>query len=184
MRKSILLLAIASAFFVSFGAASAQEMPRTGSSTIGRHPQARPPKSAAEVMAPLSTSERAQQLRKADLETRKAFGEYQAVVADAQRHGDATDAAAAAVLGVQAQSATREQISSFGAESDERARQLAGVNRATRRAFDNFQKVLWRELDLVDAAGTEARVAAFGPDTTAQVSDTAPVPQDATDQDD
>jgi hypothetical protein len=183
MRKSILLLAIASVFFVSAGAASAQGMPRTGTSSVDRHPQPRPPKSAAEVMAPLSTSDRAQQLRKADLETRKAFGEYQSVVADAQRHGDRTDAAAAAVLAVPAQVATREQIGHFGAESDERALELAGVNRATRRAFDDFQKTLWRELDLIDAAGAEAKVAAFGPDPVAQASATVTEPQVATDQD-
>jgi hypothetical protein len=183
MRKFILLLVLASVSVVSAGAASAQDRLRTGASSVDRHPQARPPKTAAEVMAPLSTAERAKRLRKADLDTREAFAEYQSVVAEARRHGEPTDAAAPAVLGVTAQAATRDQISAFGAESDERARQLAAANRATKRAFDKFQSALWRELDLVDAAGAEARVAAFGPDAPAQVSASAQEPQAGTDKD-
>lgn len=184
MRKFILLLAMAGVLVVPFGAASAQDRVRTGSSSVDRHPQSRPPKTPEEVMAKLSTSERALRLRKADAETRKAFGEYQSVVAEAQRDGDATDAAALAVLGVSWESATRQQIRDFGADTDERARQLTGVDRATRRAFDKFQDKLWREQDLAEAAGIEARVAAFGPEPSAPVSAPVQEPQDAAEQDD
>ena len=183
MRKFILLLALASVVSFSFGAASAQDRVRTGASSIDRHPQSRPPKTPEEVMARLSTSERALKLREADLETRKAFGKYQSVVAEAQRDGDPTDAAAAAVLGVSWEAATRQQISDFGADTDERAKQLTGVGKATRRAYDKFQDKLWRQQDLVAAAGTEAEIAAFGQATPAQVSASAEEPQDPAQQD-
>jgi len=174
--KFILLLAMASVVVVSAGAASAQSTgPRTGASSVDRHPQTRPPKLPEEVMSGLSTAERAQELRKANLNTRKAFGAYQSVVAEARRDRDPTDAAAAAVLAVEAQSATREQIGRFGEDTDERARELQDVGRATRRAFDKFQAAYWREQDLAEAAGAEARIAAYGADTPAA----APVAGDA-----
>ncbi len=170
MRKLILLLALASASIVPLGAAGAQDARvRTGASSVDRHPQTRPPKTAEEVMSGLSTAERAQKLREADLGTRKAFGDYQSEVAEARREGDSTDAAASEVLGVQAQSATREQIARFGEDTDERARELRDVGRATRRAFDKFQAAFWREQDLGEAAGAEARIAAYGVDTAAPV---------------
>src|SRR5687768_12202606 len=158
---------MASVLVVSTGVASAQDRGRTGASTIDRHPQARPPKLPEEVMAGLSTAERAQKLREANETTRKAFAVYQAEVAEARRDGDPTDAAATEVLGLRAQSATREQIARFGEDTDERARQLQNIGRATRRAFDKFQAALWREQDLAEAAGAEARIAAFGADTPA-----------------
>ena len=166
MHRFILLLAMASVLVISAGAASAQ-LPRTGASSIDRHPQTRPPKLPEEVMAGLSTAERAQKLREANETTRKAFAVYQAEVAEARRDGDPTDAAANEVLGLQARTATREQIARFGEDSDERARQLQNIGRATRRAFDKFQAALWREQDLAEAAGAEARIAAFGADTPA-----------------
>jgi hypothetical protein len=199
VHNRIVLLALASVLIVSTGAASAQDSGlRTGASSVDRHPQIRPPKLPEEVMRGLSTAERAQELRKADLNTRKAFGAYQAVVAEARRDRDPTDAAADAVLGIQAQSATREQIARFGEDSDERARQLQDVGRATRRAFDKFQAALWREQDLAEAAGSAARIAAYGADTpaappaageaasdpAAPANAMAQEPQDSGDQDD
>jgi hypothetical protein len=183
MRKFVVVLALASVFVASSGVASAQYRPRTGASSVDRHPQPQVPKTADEVMSPLSTAERAQKLRKADLETRKAFGDYQAVVAEARRDGDATDAAAADLLAVQAQSATRAQIARFGEDTDERVRQLEGVERATRRAFDKFQATFWRQQDLVAAAGAEAEMAAFGQVTGAQATATVPASQEAGDKD-
>ena len=166
MRKFILLLALASVSFVPIGVASAQDAGvRTGASSIDRHPQTRPPKTPEEVMSGLSTAERARKLREADLTTRKAFGDYQEAVAEARRDGDPTDAAAADVLAIQAQSATRAQIARFGEDTDERARELQKVGHATRRAFDKFQAAYWREQDLGQAAGAEARIAAYGVDT-------------------
>jgi hypothetical protein len=162
MPKFIVLLALASVLAIPV-VAGAQE--RTGSSSVDLHPHARPPKTPEEVMSKLSTPQRAQKLREADLETRKLFGVYQSVVAEARHDGDPTDAAADAVLGIQAQSATRQQISGFGEDTDERAQQLRNVGKATRRAFDKFQAAYWREQDLADAAGAEARIAAFGEDT-------------------
>jgi hypothetical protein len=178
MRKYILLLAIASALVVPV-VAGAQE--RTGASSIGLQPHSQPPKTPEEVMAGLSTDKRAQKLLEADANTRKAFGAYQKVVAEAQHDGDRTDAAAAAVLAVQAQSAPRAEVLHFGEDSDERAQQLRDVGRATQRAFDKFQAAVWREQDLAEAAGPEARVAAFGP----EAAPANPVAQDqpaATDQ--
>jgi hypothetical protein len=157
--------AVAAAAGVGNVRASADDGVRTGASDVDRHPRSRPPKTPEQVMAGLSTAERAQKLREADLNTRKEFGVYQSVVADARRDGDPTDAAVTAVLGIQAQSATRAQIARFGEDTDERARELRGVGRATRRAFDKFQAALWREQDLAEAAGPEARVAAYGADT-------------------
>ena len=179
MRYFFLLLALASVLIVPVGAASAQDArARTGASSIDRHPQTRPPKTPEEVMSALSTSERARKLREADLNTRKAFGAYQSEVAEARRDRDPTDAAATAVLGIQAQSATRAQIARFGEDTDERARELQKVGQATRRAFDKFQAAFWREQDLAEAAGAEARIAAYGVDTApaAQVATDPPAP--------
>lgn len=138
---------------------------RTGTGDVDRHPRSRPAKTPEQAMFGLSTSERAQLLREADLKTRTAFGEYQSVLARALRDGDPTDAAATAVLGVQAQTATRERIIGFGADTAERAQQLKDADRATRRAFGRFQSALARELDLAAAAGAEAEASAFGQDT-------------------
>jgi hypothetical protein len=178
MRKSILLLAIASVL-VTPVFAGAQE--RTGAGSVDLHPHSQPPKTPEEVMAGLSTAQRAQKLLEADATTRKAFGAYQRVVAEARLDGDPTDADATAVLATQAQSAPREQVLHFGEDSNERAQQLRDVGKATRRAFDKFQAAVWREQDLAEAAGPDARVAAFGADT----APANPVAQDqpaATDQ--
>jgi hypothetical protein len=164
MHKFVLPLVLASVLIVPV-TAGAQE--RTGASSVDRHPQPRAPKTPEEVMARLSTAERAKKLREADAQTREAFGKYQSVVAEARRDSDPTDADADALLAVQAQSATRAQISHFGEDSDERAQQLRNVGRATQKAFDKFQALLWREQDLAEAAGAEARVAAFGPEPAA-----------------
>ena len=161
MRKSILLLAIASALVVPV-IAGAQE--RTGSGSVEMHPHTQPPKTPEEVMAPLDTAKRAVKLREADANTRKAFASYQKVVAEARLDGDPTDTDATAVLAVNAQSAPREQVLHFGEDSNERAQQLRDVSKATRRAFDKFQSAVWREQDLAEAAGPDARVAAFGPE--------------------
>jgi hypothetical protein len=197
MRNFILMLALAGVVVVPASVASAQDArARTGASSIDRHPQTRPPKTADEVMSGLSTSDRARKLREADLQTRKAFGAYQSVVADARRDGDPTDGAVADVLAVQATSATHAQIARFGEDTDQRARELQNVDQSTRRAFDKFQAAFWRQQDLAEAAGADARIAAFGVDTdTVPAAPPAPAdgvavsepsaqePQDSGDQD-
>jgi hypothetical protein len=171
MRNYILPLALASALVVPV-LASAQE--RTGSGSVEMHPHSQPPKTPEEVMAGLDTAKRAQKLREADATTRKAFGAYQKVVAEARLDGAPTDTDASAVLAVNAQSAAREQVMHFGEDSNERAQQLRDVGKATRRAFDKFQAAVWREQDLAEAAGPDARVEAFGP----EAPPASPVAQD------
>lgn len=111
----------------------------------------------------LSTAERAKLLKDADLETRKAFGAYQASLAKAKakaKGGEDVDA-----MTVEADSLTQAQLDAFGTDTQARAMELKGADRATRKAFGTFQSALARERALARAAGAASVNAAFGADT-------------------
>lgn len=105
----------------------------------------------------LSTADRAKLLKDADLETRKAFGAYQATLAKAQGDGGTTT--------LTADSVTHAQLSTFALDTQTRAQELRSADRATRKAFGKFQSAMARQQALERAAGAASVNAAFGLDT-------------------
>jgi len=107
----------------------------------------------------LSTAARAQLLKDADLETRKAFGTYQAALAKAKaKRSDGSTALASEAM-------TSADLQTFGADTQARARELKGSDRTTKQAFGTFQASLARQQALERAAGSTSTTAKFGTET-------------------
>jgi len=109
----------------------------------------------------LSTAARAKLLKDADLEARKAFGQYQASLAKAQG-GSERQARRNAKM------ASDVEVSNFGSDTAARARELQSADLATRTAFGKLQSALARAQNLRRAAGAASVNAAFGTDTAAR----------------
>ena len=109
----------------------------------------------------LSTSERAKLLKDADLEARKAFGEYQAGLAKLNG-GNARQARR------DAKAASPAEVANFGTDTAARARELQSADAATRTAFGKLQAVLARAQALQRAAADVALKSEFGRDTAAR----------------
>lgn len=113
-----------------------------------------------QAMFGLFTADRAKLLKNADVDTRKAFGAYQASLAKA-KNDDSTTAIA------NAETTSRADIQAFGADTAARASELKDADRRTRKAFGKFQSALARQQLLERVAGTTSVQAAFGIDTAA-----------------
>lgn len=115
--------------------------------------------SPEQAMLGLSTAERARLLKDADLETRQAFGAYQAALAKANRDGD-TDTVEPSAAAV-----SLAELDAFAADTQARAREQKGATREARKAFGAFQSALAREQALLRAADPASANAAFGMET-------------------
>lgn len=114
-----------------------------------------------QAMFGLSTSERAKLLKDADLEARKAFGEYQAGLAKLNG-GSARQARRDAKV------ASPAEVANFGRDTAARARELQSADAATRAAFGKLQAALARAHALQRAAADIAVKSEFGRDTAAR----------------
>lgn len=114
-----------------------------------------------------STAERAKALKDADLETRKAFGTYQAAAAKQK-------SLEASVAGSTDNSARASTKAAFGKDTAARAKALREADLDTRKAFGALQaaaakgKALGSGLDLVTTTPASSEKAAFGTETSAR----------------